>query len=401
MRLRRIVVWTVVVLMGLSPAVVAADIFVFALDTSGSMQKQGKFDAARRELAQQIREAQPGDVLYVIAFDSNDYPMGRLEVGEDGSPEAKAQLIAKIQGLKARGRYTNLDQPLKSAKALLLEERAPGARKIVILSDGLSDPSPDHTKVDLQSMAQMIPQTLGWAVYLIGLSDDIAGLFQTSPSETGLVLAPAEPHIKGIPLEHFSRARIAAAMTVTKHDALPPVPPPPPAVPAPPAAPETPPAIPAAPERSAVPQEPLEAAAVLQGVAVPLVWGGAALLCAAFGGWLLLRRRAGDMPRAPRAAFTLEVQEDGGEGTKWPLILGEGEQKSIGPQGDISLGSDLALPKVVCTLRWSTGRLWLTPLDTITVNSRPVATRTPVGPGDWLRVRDRVRMIIEAGEEMA
>src|SRR5262249_22703101 len=151
------------VLLALSPAVVAADVLVFCLDTSGSMQKQGRFDAAKSVLARHIRDARPGDVVYVIAFDSNDYPLGRLEVGEDGSPEAKGQLIANMQRLKARGPYTNLDQPLKAAKALLLEERAPGARKIVILSDGVSDPSPDHVKVDLTGIGQMIPQTLGWA----------------------------------------------------------------------------------------------------------------------------------------------------------------------------------------------------------------------------------------------
>ncbi|MCI0441409.1 MAG: VWA domain-containing protein, partial [Chloroflexi bacterium] len=94
----------------LSPAVVAADVLVFCLDTSGSMQKQGRFEAAKSVLAQQIRDAQPGDVIYVIAFDSNDYPIGRLDVGEDGSPEAKEQLLAKIQGLKAKGRYLYLDR---------------------------------------------------------------------------------------------------------------------------------------------------------------------------------------------------------------------------------------------------------------------------------------------------
>ena len=142
----RIVVWIVgLVFMVLSPVVAVGDVLVFCLDTSGSMQKQGRFEAAKSVLAQQIRDAQPGDVIYVIAFDSNDYPIGRLDVGEDGSPEAKEQLLAKIQGLKAKGRYTNLDEPLQAAKAFLLEERSLGTRKILILSDGLSDPSPDHT----------------------------------------------------------------------------------------------------------------------------------------------------------------------------------------------------------------------------------------------------------------
>jgi hypothetical protein len=144
MRWRNLRVLVAVAAALLQPVAAVADVLVFCLDTSGSMQKQGRFDAAKSVLTQQIREARPGDVVYVIAFDSNDYPIGRLDVGEDGSPEAKEQLIAKLQGLKAKGRYTNLDEPLQAAKAFLLEERAPGARKILILSDGLSDPSPDH-----------------------------------------------------------------------------------------------------------------------------------------------------------------------------------------------------------------------------------------------------------------
>ena len=377
------------VLLALSPAVVAADVLVFCLDTSGSMQKQGRFDAAKSVLARHIRDARPGDVVYVIAFDSNDYPLGRLEVGEDGSAEAKEQLIATLQRLKARGRYTNLDQPLKAAKALLLEERAPGARKIVILSDGVSDPSPDHAKVDLTGIGQMIPQTLGWAVYIVGLPDDIAGLFQTSAPETGLVLAPEEPHIKGIPLARFSRAKLEEAVTTAKTDTPPPVVPPLPA-PAPPAGPELAPAPPPVEPSSPPP-------AVAPRSAWPLLGGLlSALLLAGLGMATLVRRRP---ERPPRAAFVLEVQEATGEAKRVPLVLDEGDKKTLGPRGDIPLEGHPELPAVVGALRWSAGRLWLTPQDTLTVNGRSVTSRTPVGPGDQLKVRDSVRIMIDEGEE--
>lgn len=381
------------VLLALSPAMVAADVLVFCLDTSGSMQKQGRFDAAKSVLARHIRDARPGDVVYVIAFDSNDYPLGRLEVGEDGSPEAKEQLIATLQRLKARGRYTNLDQPLKAAKALLLEERAPGARKIVILSDGVSDPSPDHVKVDLTGIGQMIPQTLGWAVYIVGLPDDIAGLFQTSAAETGLVLAPEEPHIKGIALARFSRAKLEEAVTTAKTDVLPPLP-----APAPPAVPEP---APAPPPVEASPPPPVEHSSPPPAVAPRSAWpllGGllSALLLVGLGVVPLVRRRP---ERPPRATFVLEVQEATGEATRVPLVLGEGEKKTLGPRGDIPLVGHSELPAVVGALRWSKGRLWLTPQDTLTVNGRSVTSRTPVGPGDQLKVRDSVRIIIDEGEE--
>ncbi len=380
----------------LSPVAAVADVLIFCLDTSGSMQKQGRFDAAKSVLTRHIRDARPGDVVYVIAFDSNDYPLGRLEVGEDGSPEAKEQLIATMQRLKARGRYTNLDQPLKAAKALLLEERAPGARKIVILSDGVSDPSPDHVKVDLTGIGQMIPQTLGWAVYIVGLPDDIAGLFQTSAPETGLVLAPEEPHIKGIALARFSRAKLEEAVTTAKTDPPPVVPPLP--APAPPAVPET---TPAPPPVEASPAPPVEASSPPPAVAPRSAWpllGGllSALLLAGLGMAPLVRRRP---ERPPRAAFVLDVQEATGEAKRVPLVLGEGERKTLGPRGDIPLEGHPELPAVVGTLHWSTGRLWLTPQDTITVNGRSVTSRTPVGPGDQLKVRDSVRIMIDEGEE--
>jgi len=384
------------VLLALSPAVVAADVLVFCLDISGSMQKQGRFDAAKSVLARHIRDARPGDVVYVIAFDSNDYPLGRIEVGEDGSAGTKAQLIANMQRLKARGRYTNLDQPLKAAKALLLEERAPGARKIVILSDGVSDPSPDHVKVDLTGIGQMIPQTLGWAVYIVGLPDDIAGLFQTSAPETGLVLAPEEPHIKGIALARFSRAKLEEAVTTAKTDPPPVVPPLPapaqPAVPAP---------APAPPPVEDSPAPPVEASSPPPAVAPRSAWpllGGllSALLLAGLGMATLVRRRP---ERPPRATFVLEVQEATGETKRVPLVLGEGDKKTLGPRGDIPLEGHPELPAVVGALRWSAGRLWLTPQDTMTVNGRSVTSRTPVGPGDQLKVRDSVRITIDEGEE--
>ncbi|MBI3911530.1 MAG: VWA domain-containing protein [Armatimonadetes bacterium] len=385
----------------LPPAVVAADVLVFCLDTSGSMQKQGRFEAAKSLLAQQIRETQPGDVIYVIAFDSNDYPIGRLDVGEDGSPEAKEQLLAKIQVLKAKGRYTNLDEPLQAAKAFLLEERAPGARKILILSDGLSDPSPDHSKLDLKGIAEMIPQTLAWAVYLVGLPDDIAGLFQTQPLDIELVLAPEAPHIKGIAIKDFSRDLIKVVPNRVKNDALPFVPPPPlpPLQSVPEPAPAPPPEVP---EPPALPRQPEVSPPLMQAIEVPpspfstLLWVLGALLLAVVGGCLLVPRRVAGKPRA---AFVLEVQEETGDAKRVPLVLGEGEKKTLGPRGDIPLEGHPELPAVVGALRWSLGRLWLTPQDTMTVNGRSVTSRTPVGPGDQLKVRDSVRIMIDEGEE--
>jgi uncharacterized protein with von Willebrand factor type A (vWA) domain len=140
-------------------ATYAQEVRVYCIDTSGSMRSHG-FEDAKKVLIQEIQEAEQGTIIYVINFDINDHLLGRIQIGEDGAIKEKNALIEKVQRLEAKGLYTNLDEPLQAAKALLLEERASGARKIIILSDGLSDPSPGHEKVNLQAIAEEIPERL-------------------------------------------------------------------------------------------------------------------------------------------------------------------------------------------------------------------------------------------------
>jgi hypothetical protein len=252
-------------------------------------------------------------------------------------------------------------------------------------------------------------------VYIVGLPDDIAGLFgesrQTPSPETGLVLAPEEPHIKGIALARFSRAKLEEAVTTAKTDVPPPVEPPlpapvqsvpepapapPPEVPEPPELPG-PPEVPPAPMQAVeVPPPPMQAVEVLSSPLPPLPWVLGALLLAAAGGFLLVPRRVAGKPRA---SFVLEVQEETRDARRVPLVLGEDEQKTLGPRGDIALLHSPELPAVVGTLRWSKEQLWLTPQDTLTVNGRLITTKTPVGPGDRLKVRENVHVIIDEGEE--
>jgi len=92
---------------------------------------------------------------------------------------------------------------------------------------------------------------------------------------------------------------------------------------------------------------------------------------------------------------TLEVKE-GGELKRFPLTLHEGEKKGIGPQGDIPLATP-ELPPIVFTLLWKNGQLWLTPQDRIIVNNHPVTTKTPVGLGDLICVRDTIKITIHEG----
>lgn len=202
------------------PFAAFAEIRLFWLDTSGSMNKGGRFESAQDVLIREIGEGKPGDVLYIGNFDTNDYLIRRLAVDESGSKEEKEKLINKVRSLRAKGQWTNLDEPLQASKAILLEERTPGNRKIVILSDGLSDPSPDHEVVDLAKIAEIVPQSLGWSLYLIGLSEDIQWLFQAKSSESQLTVNQQYPHVKGIGLKDFTHEKIENAIETVKKDSM-------------------------------------------------------------------------------------------------------------------------------------------------------------------------------------
>ena len=335
-----------------SYGITQADVLVYALDTSGSMKNHG-FEDAKQALIKQIKQAVPGDVIYTISFDTNDHLLGRVAVGENGNLEDKKALIEKVIKLKAKGLHTNLDEPLQAAKALLLEERSPGDRKIVILSDGLSDPGPGHEIVNLETIAQIIPQHLGWNVYLVGLPADLTGLFQQDLTGKEFVVKTQNPHIKGIPLREFSREKIEEAVEIVKKDKESPA----------------------------------------RGNAPIWLWlVGTVLLVIGSVVYLLSDKK--------RKYINL-VLEVTGEDSKvsHSLVIKEGERKTVGSKGDVLLELK-DIPPVVFILQLKKGLLWLTPLDAITLNGRPVTQKTPINIGDLLSVREAIQIIInEGGDE--
>lgn len=127
--------------------------------------------------------------------------------------------------------------------------------------------------------------------------------------------------------------------------------------------------------------------------ALPLSWIVSALVLAVIGTTPLWHRR---ISRRKHHLFTLEVQEGEGEPKQFPLVWKENTKKTAGSRGDVPL-EDPGLPSIVFTLHWRKGQLWLTPLDRITVNGRPVTTKTPIAIGDRIGVRGRVRITIIEG----
>lgn len=381
--------WFCFLLVGLAaihlfPVKAMGNVAVFCLDTSGSMKHHG-FEAAKNVLIEHINATKPGEVIYVIAFHTNDYLLGRLAVGENSNKDREA-LIDRVKELKADGKYTNIDEPLQAAKALLLEERAPGKRRIVVLSDGISDPSPDHEKVDLKTIAEIIPQALGWSVYVVGLPDDIAGLFQTQQL-TGMVADSETPHVKGIPLEKFSYEDIKEAVEAVKEDDMA-------------SSSTTPPQDKDTPLEKSSHEDLKDAAgtvtkdnmALSHSVPIWPLFLVAGVIFFATGCFYFSSRKTSALN------LVLEINYlQTGETVTQPIIIHEKEIKSVGPQGNIIIQAE-GIPPVVFSLMLKKEILWLTPLDSVRLNGTVITERAPVGLGDVITLRQLLKLtIIEDG----
>ncbi len=342
-----------------------ADISCLVLDTSASMNKDGRFESAKDVFIREIEDAKIGDILYILHFDTNDYLLGRLAVDEYGSTEEKQKLIEEVKGLSAKGQWTNIDEALQASKAILLEERSPGKRKIIILSDGLSDPSPDHQPVDLAKIAEIVPQDLNWSIYLIGLPEDIEGLFQTTTQESQLTVNPQYPHVKGIPLKDFSHEKIEEAVDVAKNDA---------------------------PESSTTisPQQ-------TEPNPIPAPWPlllGALVLAAISVPLLVLHKSK----NRQKLSLALEISDSVGERKELQVSIEEGKKKTAGPKGEIQIASlEMELPPVIFSILWQKGTLWLLPQDSISVNGKLANDKIAISIGDLIKVRNKITILIKEG----
>ena len=334
------------------------------IDTSGSMNREGRFGSAKKVLIGEIEKASFGDILYIGSFDTNDHLIGRLVVDEFGSKAEKTKIINKLGSLSAKGPWTNLDEPLQASKAIMLDERVPG--KIVILSDGLSDPSPDHQPMDLYKIAQIIPQSLGWSLYLIGLSQDIDGLFQVKSPASELTVNTEYPHVKGIALDDFTHEKIGEAVNTIKKDA------------------DT-----AAINKASVTRQ--------ESPAIPVPWPIilASLLLSVVGGGLFLAFRSRSRKKLE---LVFEVKGTDGDSKEVRFSLEDGKKKTFGPKGDIAVASgDTELPPVIFNIQWQKGILWLLPQESIAVNGKFANDKVAIGFGDLIKVREKTTILIKEG----
>ncbi len=103
---------------------------VFVLDTSGSMQSDGKIEQAKQALDFCVRSLRPEDRLNIVRFAT-----AVTALGETVQPvsEAREKALAFVKGIEANG-GTNLDEAVKKGLASFPESTRP--RILVLLSDG-------------------------------------------------------------------------------------------------------------------------------------------------------------------------------------------------------------------------------------------------------------------------
>lgn len=125
---------------GLEEKAVAKDV-IFVLDTSGSMQDDGKLEKARPALNFGIRSLNQGDRFNVISFSGEEHVMetGLLEATDAN----KRRGVEFVANLKANG-GTNIDGALQAALAQFDGRERP--KMLVLLTDGL--PTAGESDVD-------------------------------------------------------------------------------------------------------------------------------------------------------------------------------------------------------------------------------------------------------------
>ncbi|MCB9895005.1 MAG: VWA domain-containing protein [Planctomycetes bacterium] len=126
---------------------------IVVLDTSGSMDEDGKIDQARKALSFMVNKLNEKDRFALVTFSTEARKMH--DKLTDASKEAKADAIAKIEKLEATG-GTNLEQAIRFAYELA--RSAPEDGKVtrpcyvILLSDGV--PTMGET-TDVKALAKI------------------------------------------------------------------------------------------------------------------------------------------------------------------------------------------------------------------------------------------------------
>ena len=184
---------------------------LLALDVSGSM-KGRPLDAVRKGLGQFVSKARDNDKIGVISF-ADDV---RWEAQWSGTREETRQ---RIEGIRARGRYTVLWDAIDTALDDLAKVDGPARRHLVVISDG-------HDEGSKKTLAEVIAKavSLGIPVDAIGmtrsdprylenlkaLSDQSKGSYTTAPTLDSLtqLVSNAIDRMLDTPVARFRVAKL-------------------------------------------------------------------------------------------------------------------------------------------------------------------------------------------------
>ena len=356
-----------------------AETMVICLDTSGSMKIDGRIEVAKEAVIKEIERAEPGDKIWVVTFNTYAHLLGKLEAVEGPDfQEKKQELIKKISEIKALGPWTHLEQAVMKAKTILLDEREIVGAKILIFSDGLSDPDPRSgvPPVNLEDIATLIPQKLGINIYLISFKEDISGFFRTPVKDSGLVINPSAPHIKGVPITSFSPEKIESAIKETRK---------------------------ADSKEISIPQKKAterskrkELLKIEKRMNSKILYAG--LLGIGILAIFALFAIFAQKKKKEIFHFTLET-EMGDEKQEFEIDLPEGKKKSVGSSGDVQVPTLEDLPPIIFSLQRKKGQTWLIPQDAISLNGLQLTGITQVNSGDVIGIRNSLMFKISERRE--
>lgn len=165
----------------------AAKDIVFVLDTSGSMQTDGKIDKARAALQFGIRTLRPDDRFNVISFAGEERLMETGLIAADERGRARGETFAK--SLRATG-GTNINDSLRAA----LKQFGPSGRPqmIVFMTDGLPTVSETNVERIIENVRKERPS--GVRIFTFGVGYDVnTALLDKIAAENNAVADYVEP----------------------------------------------------------------------------------------------------------------------------------------------------------------------------------------------------------------
>ena len=167
----------------------AAKDVVYVLDTSGSMEDEGKMEKARRALLFGVRGLRPQDRFNVISFAGETR---RMETGLIAADRAgRERGIAFVEGLRAVG-GTNINDALTEALAQFPRGRGDRTRLLVFLTDGI--PTVGETDADKIVDNARRTRVDGVRVFTFGVGYDVnTRLLDRVAAENGGTAEYVEP----------------------------------------------------------------------------------------------------------------------------------------------------------------------------------------------------------------